>query len=264
MIAAVVSMLRPASDLSAADWVAAGVGPFGSGVRGLVPACFAAFARILHPAESPTGEPVRWSQVAAWSGGVVHSRVQFEALARPREARPHGPAPWNDEPSAGEPPAELVAALCDVLAAHTVSAERCWFCLWEGWGWITGSSWAVTAVEGVGSPVSRRLPPAFPPDVVAAPRVSLPKRRYLLFEGPLAGALELGQRISPSTFFAQPPNLFWPEDHAWCVATEIDLDSTYVGGSEALVHQLLEDDRLEALAVDPDDPVWADSDTING
>ena len=27
------------------------------------------------------------------------------------------------------------------------------------------------------------------------------------------------------------PNLFWPSDHAWCVATEIDLLFTLVAGT---------------------------------
>ncbi len=37
----------------------------------------------------------------------------------------------------------------------------------------------------------------------------------------------------------QTPNLWWPEDRAWFVATEIDLAWTYVGGREALIEQLV-------------------------
>jgi hypothetical protein len=61
----------------------------------------------------------------------------------------------------------------------------------------------------------------------------------------------------------QSPNLFWPDDHAWCVATEIDLDSTYVGGSTRLIADLLANDRLEALRVEVTDEVWAISDDVN-
>jgi hypothetical protein len=47
------------------------------------------------------------------------------------------------------------------------------------------------------------------------------------------------------------------------VATEIDLDSSYLGGSAALVRDLLADGRLEAVPASVADPVWANSDHIN-
>ena len=59
-------------------------------------------------------------------------------------------------------------------------------------------------------------------------------------------------------------NIFWPDDHAWCVATEIDLDSTFIGGSADLIHALLGDARLEAWPAQPTEfLVWASSDDIN-
>ena len=36
-------------------------------------------------------------------------------------------------------------------------------------------------------------------------------------------------------------------DHAWATSNDTDLDSTLVGGSRALVDELLADDRLEVL-----------------
>lgn len=41
---------------------------------------------------------------------------------------------------------------------------------------------------------------------------------------------------------------WWPDDHAWCVANEIDFDFTCVGGSPALIDDLL---RLADLEVQP-------------
>ena len=32
-------------------------------------------------------------------------------------------------------------------------------------------------------------------------------------------------------FLGHSPSIWWPEDRAWCVATDIDLFDTYVGGS---------------------------------
>jgi hypothetical protein len=61
----------------------------------------------------------------------------------------------------------------------------------------------------------------------------------------------------------QSPNLWWPDDRAWCVATEIDLMSTYVGGSHRCVRAVLDRPELEAAAVESSDGIAADSDAVN-
>jgi hypothetical protein len=53
----------------------------------------------------------------------------------------------------------------------------------------------------------------------------------------------------------QSPNLWWPDDQAWCVGTEIDLMSTYVGGSRGCVRAIVEHRQLEAAAVESSDGV---------
>jgi hypothetical protein len=217
---------QPVTDVSAARWV--GIGDFGSGVRGLLPAAFDAYARILHP----------------------------------------------DPPLPGEPPPALLSALCEHLRAHTASADRCWFCLWEGYGWIEGSPVIVTSGNHAGEAFAS--PPAFEPEVINGPRVCLPGRKYILFTGPLGAALETGWRsgellvssyphldFDPASFDPQPPNLFWPHDRGWCVASEIDLESTYLGGPADLVSEVIADARLEAQPVQPDDPVEYSSDQID-
>jgi hypothetical protein len=60
----------------------------------------------------------------------------------------------------------------------------------------------------------------------------------------------------------ESPNVFWPADHAWLVATETDLDSSYIGGSAALGRDLMADRRLETLPARATDPVHAFSDEI--
>ena len=42
-------------------------------------------------------------------------------------------------------------------------------------------------------------------------------------------------------FWGHSPNIWWPEDHAWCVATDIDLFDTYVGGSRECIKAILSD-----------------------
>jgi hypothetical protein len=65
------------------------------------------------------------------------------------------------------------------------------------------------------------------------------------------------------SFSPQSPNLFWPQDRTWCVASEIDLFCTLVAGSEKLAETLLGDARFEAWRVFPGNPITWDSDDIN-
>lgn len=114
----------------------------------------------------------------------------------------------------------------------------------------------------------RPSPPGFEPEVLDAPRLELPQRAYLLFRGPLGSVA--GERGTPwptaveSRSWPQSPNLLWAADRSWCLATEIDLDSTVIGGSAALVAALLTHPGLEALPVREDDSLMADGDAING
>jgi hypothetical protein len=81
----------------------------------------------------------------------------------------------------------------------------------------------------------------------------MPYRDYLLYPAPVTEALG----------WEDGPNLWWPEDHAWCVASEIDHPYTYVGGSNELIHAILQDPAIEALPARDTDRVAYDSDTIN-
>jgi hypothetical protein len=87
----------------------------------------------------------------------------------------------------------------------------------------------------------------------------MPDRPMVLLGGPLRAA---GRAFSRQ---AWPPSasLWWPDDRTWCVATDIDLQSTYVGGSAACIGAVLGDDRLESFAVSIDHTVDWRSDTLN-
>lgn len=256
---------RPAGDPSAATWLEQEVTETGSVVAALLPTRFGAYARILHPAESPEGEPVRWGAVAGWAGGSLHSGVQFKALAALRADTPDDPAPWDEPPTRGDLPAPLLRALCDALARHTTRAGDCFFCVWEGWAWIQGPPATALLQAGTDAPPAgvSSGEPAPSRDLLDAPRVHLPWRDHLLLEGPIEAATQLGDR-GPDHFFPQSPNVFWPADQAWCVATDIELDSTYVGGSAELVADLLRHPELETVRADVGDALGEDSDHVNG
>jgi hypothetical protein len=55
--------------------------------------------------------------------------------------------------------------------------------------------------------------------------------------------------------------LWWPDDRAWFVASEIDLYATYIGCTSELARAIARDGALDASIVDPsarftDDGYW--------
>jgi len=85
----------------------------------------------------------------------------------------------------------------------------------------------------------------------------MPQRPMHLVEGPLDAIGEFFE------FWRGAPNLWWPDDRAWCVATDVDLMTTYVGGHGATIEALLTDGQIEALPVPVDQPVDWEADTVN-
>jgi hypothetical protein len=88
-----------------------------------------------------------------------------------------------------------------------------------------------------------------------APLIRFPGREYLLWRLPLQAALSPPWTPPGWPHEPQTPSLWWPDDVAWVVATDVDPDSTYVAGSAALVADLLGHPELEAVRASPDDPV---------
>jgi hypothetical protein len=242
--------LLQTDDLTPAAWIAPRLGAFGSGVHGVIPAGFEAYARILHPAESSRQERVRWSAVAAACGKVAHRLMQFHILVgvAPTEYDVESGAWTGSVPDHGNLEPNSFAALLDVLARHSQRSQQCWFGLWEGYGMPFGTERST----GEGAP---RI------DFDA--RLELPQRNYVLFGGPLDSAVEIGHWATRDWFLPHSPNIFWPDDRSWCVASEIDLYCTYVSGSRALIDDLLADHRLEVWEAHLDDPVSHDSDVLN-
>lgn len=47
------------------------------------------------------------------------------------------------------------------------------------------------------------------------------------------------------------PEFWWPQDRSWVVTGDVDLVSTYVGGSANAAEHILGDPEIEALPVIP-------------
>ncbi len=59
------------------------------------------------------------------------------------------------------------------------------------------------------------------------------------------------------------PQLLWPADQAWCLATEIDFGFTLLADSAALIQATLSTDGIEALRLDHDGDLSFDGDTAH-
>ena len=238
-------------DVGRAQWIGDRLAPFGQNMTSVIPGGFEAYARLLHPVETePRGirATVRWADVARWSGLPLTRDAQFQDIALPADT-PAGPAPGaGSRPADGTLCRDDAAALIDLLRAATASPgdRRCWFALWAGYGWEGGG--ALLTFGGAATETSK-LPAPIPAEVRSGTKVELPDRSYLLYSGDLSAALAW----LPTE--QQTPNLWWPDDQSWCVASEIDLPWTYVGGPRSLIDRIVADRRLEALPAAPDDPI---------
>jgi hypothetical protein len=135
----------------------------------------------------------------------------------------------------------LFARLRVHLAGRTTTPDDCFHGLWDG---------AVSAMHG---DPARGIPPWFPASVMAGPKVRIPNREYLLFRGHLDdvghwSATDPGTGSSADQQLPGP-HLLWPADHRWLVATEVDSDFTWVGGSEGLIGAVCADPGLDAERV---------------
>jgi hypothetical protein len=136
---------------------------------------------------------------------------------------------------------------------------RCWFAAWEGFGSLEDGSAAIQFLVD-GSATEAPPPGPYREKPTRHPRFTLPHRGYYLARGPIHAALET---VYGMTWSYQSASLWWPDDRAWCVATEIDFDWTYVGGSKECIAAVLSSPDLEALPALLSDGVQYDSDPIN-
>jgi hypothetical protein len=260
--------LEPVADVSVGDWIDSRLSGQWGTVGSIVPLGFTAYARILHPVELDDGRPpLTWAQVCALTGRRPHALMQWATIATPTADAEVATSPsglWDDgDVRVGSLAPSALSALIDVLTPAT-GGQDCFHALWEGWGWVDGSGVKVLTPTDDGrvepGPLVERGVSA---GVWALPRLRLPDRDYLLFRGPLSAALDMGWEGSPGGFELQSPSLLWPADHSWCVSTEIDFDSTLVGGSPELVSAVLAAPGLDAWPVGPDDDLTAFADPPN-
>jgi hypothetical protein len=255
------------TDGSAGDWITNATSQ-GRTVAGLVPAEFDAYARVFHPAYrpvegneefeptapnyvsglAPAGETrvtylreVRWSEVAAANGRSAHPAMEWTSITGSCRFRRHGEQPglWTIPPEIGYMPWRVASVVSRVLGAHTGTPDLCWFGSWLGYGDL---------------PASLRLAP-----LVAGTRVvggSIGKLPEVSFND------SADEPALPKADF-RSPNLWWPHDRAWCVVSNVDLQSTFIGGARHCIQDLLLHADIEIMPIDLAQGIALDTDTIN-
>ncbi|MDE0546318.1 hypothetical protein [Microbacterium sp. C7(2022)] len=256
---------------------------------------------------------IRWHDAADAFGTRMHADAQWGALVRAAgdEWNPdgwqqvNGPDGWQyDAPGEGQLAAETLAAVMDTARAHTSTPHDGYIAVWEGWGGLVGGvgygparsiltfteddevtdatakrhrDFLAASAKDLLNNVFRRpswQPGILPDDVSKGPRLQLPNRGHVLFEGdPSALADPSWVLDAPwrdremEQYGAQPsaesPSIIWPADRAWVMLSEVDWDSTIVAGSVELARALCADPRIEAGIIREGAMLTWSSDEVN-
>lgn len=144
---------------------------------------------------------------------------------------------------------DLFHVVASIGERHTTSPERAWFAIWEGHGFDKVTSHiahygplgddARRALERERVALrdeDRRRNTAIRDELDQLPRFDRPDRAYYLLKGPVAAVTELRDPGSSDEW--RNPDLFWPADRRWFVATDVDFWSLYVGGENTFTNEL--------------------------
>jgi hypothetical protein len=115
------------------------------------------------------------------------------------------------------------------LQRFTATPEDCYFCVWEGNSHIH-----------------------FPPSVLDGPMVTIPHRRYFLFQGSLTDLGSHGETFGGLVAF--PPAFAWPADQSWCFARDVDPHWAGIGAEQAAIDTLLNTRELDVVPAHPAEP----------
>ena len=276
------SLLTYTPDVSRGAWIRERLG--GRHVMGgAMPTGFDAYARIFHPGYAQLvhwdgGAPVsefagqlRWRDLAKVRGTVSHPLMQWQAILGRYRNPVHGDNGWQyQDPWTGSLPSGEFARVAAVLSRHTAVPGECTAGLWEGYGTFQdGSARALVSYADTGEDdagymnIQSPRPARLSATALHDPRLELPGRRYLLFDAPLEVFADPAWATGSGWDARQTPNQLWPADHSWFLASDVDLDSTVVGGSRGLIDELLASDAIEVLEIPAAASLDSDADTVN-
>jgi hypothetical protein len=193
-----------------------------------------------HVRSADTVAPAGW--IAGACRGVWGTVGALVPNQYPLVLRVHAPDPSpGDWWSAYRDLYEIIASIGE---RHTSSAHRAWFAVWEGHGFDTATTHIAWQEPPLDDATRRarveersrlRAEDEHRDAAVRAalgqvPRFDLPNRTYYLLQGPVTAATQLRHPEPLGEW--RNPDLFWPDDRRWFVATDVDFWSLYIGGDD--------------------------------
>ncbi len=199
-----------------------------------------------HVQYAATVAPAEWIEGAcggvSWTVGALVPN-QYPLVLRVYAPEPGGEDWWSAY-------RRLFEMIASIGKRHTSSPDRAWFAVWEGHGFANGSrrvAWSDPPVDDADrqarEQVRAQLRDAdelrnaqIRASLRQVPRFDLPNRTYHLLSGPVSAATQLGNPGSTTPW--RNPDLFWPDDRRWFVATDVDFWSLYIGGDHDFITEL--------------------------
>jgi len=256
--------LKAVDGAEAGAWIEPGRGGEFGAVSLQVPKVFEAYARVFHRSTDEDGNHVTWAEVARRLGRTAHREMQWHQLVGSSDSANFTGSDWpGGRPELGEMEVEELDRLARVLADHTADPGHCFF----GFCLINKSSVLETL-----SAEERQLPQLMLRTgrdhvVLAGPLSALVGEADRVDVAALSARFEAGEPVGreywEDPFWREAPNLIWPGDRSWLVVSEVDFDSTLVGGRRELVDALVAAPNLEVHEVDPDTSLAAFADKRN-
>jgi hypothetical protein len=161
---------------------------------------------------------------------------------------------------------DLFAVVADVGARHTTTPDDAWLAVWEGHGffgetrmyvWQEPTGWwrrrALQAERARMRREDERRNAATRAALERVPLVHRTHRSYHLVGGAVSAMTRMTEPGSPERWMR--PDLVWPEDQRWFVATDVDFWSLYVGGDDDFVAELVASVSTPAERVDLESPL---------
>lgn len=171
---------------------------------------------------------VPWPQLVTFGPGSFETYARLRFVPDPVRPGQHeadvdlGPDHPRD--------VDQVRRALEVLARFTDTPDRCWFGVWEGY------------------PGSLDLPADLPRFDVLHEAHGYPVRGYGLLRGRVSD-LEHWDEVAHG--FPVPPAFVWPDDHRWCLASDVDPHWVGIGAEDAAVQALLSAKDLDVVRADP-------------
>jgi hypothetical protein len=198
-----------------------------------------------HVQSAATVAPAEW--IAGARHGVRGTVGDLVPNHYPAFLRVHAPNPspegwWSSY-------RDLFEIVASIGAQHTSSPDRAWFAVWEGHSFANATThiaWRRPPDDATRDALDQersrlrdevdRRNAAIRAGLRQVSNFDLPDRTYYLLTGP----------VSATTLIHDPgslvdwrlPDLFWPDDRRWFIATDVDFWSLYIGGSHDFITEL--------------------------